>query len=357
MKRKRLFSIFLMLCCLLLMPAAALPVGAEAEPDPGHAGASAPVRIAFIDSGISTKHIDSSRVLQGTNYIFPESDTQDRVGHGTATAGLVLGAEDLGVTGISPDALAIPLVVVDTFPSGAVKNGGPDALCKAIYDAVDRYGCRVVNISLCTTEDSAELRAAVDHAEANGAILIAAVGNDGEDGKTYYPAAYETVVAVGSADGGAVASFSQSGADILAEGVNLLTASNRNASSPITVSGTSYSCALVSGICARMLTKDPNLTPEAVRKALFSQAEDLMEPGFDLRSGWGVISAYQGNLILAQADPVTGALPAAVKTGDTMPKGLWIALAVALIGMAGTMMAGTSQKKTKTKIKPRRKVR
>ena len=50
-------------------------------------------------------------------------------------------------------------------------------------------------------------------------------------------------------------------------------------------------------------------------------------------------------------------LPEAVKTGDTMPKGLWIALAVALIGMAGTMMAGTSQKKTKTKIKPRRKVR
>ncbi|MBO7514061.1 MAG: hypothetical protein J6T47_00335, partial [Lachnospiraceae bacterium] len=129
MKRKRLFSIFLMLYCLLLMPAAALPVRAEAEPDSGHTGAAgtaAPVRIAFIDSGISTKHIDSARVLQGANYIFPESDTQDRVGHGTATAGLVLGAEDLGVTGICPDALAIPLVVVDTFPSGAVKNGGPD---------------------------------------------------------------------------------------------------------------------------------------------------------------------------------------------------------------------------------------
>lgn len=324
------------------MPAAALPVGAEAEPDPGHAGASAPVRIAFIDSGISTKHIDSSQVLQGVNYIFSGSDTEDRIGHGTATAGLVLGAEDLGVTGICPDALAIPLVVVDTFPSGAVKNGGPDALCKAIYDAVDRYGCRVVNISLCTTEDSAELRAAVDHAEANGAILIAAVGNDGEDGKTYYPAAYETVIAVGSADGGAVASFSQSGADILAEGVNLRTATNRNSATPTSVSGTSYSCALISGICARMIMEDPGLTPEAVRNTLFSRAKDLLEPGFDSRSGWGVISAYQ---------------PKAVQAGDTMPKGLWIALGISLIGMTGTMMAGTSQKKTKTKIKPRRKVR
>ena len=54
--------------------------------------------------------------------------------------------------------------------------------------------------------------------------------------------------------------------------------------------------------------------------------------------------------------------PAAVKTGDTTPKGLWFALAVALIGMVatlliGTPLVGTSKKNTKTKIKPRRKVR
>gem|GEM_PF-6960977 len=49
--------------------------------------------------------------------------------------------------------------------------------------------------------------------------------------------------------------------------------------------------------------------------------------------------------------------PAAVKTGDTTPKGLWITLAVALIGMTATAMVGTPQKKTQKKIKPRRKVR
>ena len=196
----------------MLMPAAALPVRAEAAPNQGQAQADeteekASVRIAFIDSGISTKHIDSSKVLQGANYIFRDSDTQDRVGHGTATAGLVLGAEDQRVTGICPDALAVPQVVVDKYPSGAEKNGGPEALCEALYDAVDRFGCRIVNISLCTTEDSQELREAVAYAEAKGVVLIAAVGNDGEDGQTYYPAAYETVIAVGSTDGDTVASI------------------------------------------------------------------------------------------------------------------------------------------------------
>lgn len=310
MKRKRFFSIFLMLCMLMLMPAATLPVRAEAAPNPGLAQADeteekASVRIAFIDSGISTKHIDSSKVLQGANYIFRDADTQDRVGHGTATAGLVLGAEDQRVTGICPDALAVPLVVVDKYPSGAEKNGGPEALCEALYDAVDRFGCRIVNISLCTTEDSKELREAVAYAEAKGVVLIAAVGNDGEDGQTYYPAAYETVIAVGSTDGDTVAHFSQSGADILTEGKNLLTATNRNSATPTLVSGTSYSCALITGICARMISEDPERTPAAVRSTLFLRAKDLLEPGFDSRSGWGVISAYQNDWYTQSGAPDT----------------------------------------------------
>jgi len=248
------------------------------------------VRIAFIDSGISTKHIDGSRVIQGCNYVFPESDTQDRIGHGTATAGLVLGAESQGIAGVCPDALAVPLVVVDVYPSGVTKNGGTAALCEAIYDAVDTYDCQIVNMSLCTTEDSAELRAAADYAESRGVVLIAAVGNGGEDGRAYYPAAYETVVAVGSSDGDQVAAFSQSGADILAPGVDLLTATNLNAGTPTSVTGTSYSCALISGICARIIAAYPNLTPAEVRSALYTLAEDLLEEGFDSRSGWGVLS-------------------------------------------------------------------
>ena len=248
------------------------------------------VRIAFIDSGISTKHIAQDQVAAGKNYVFPEADTQDRIGHGTATAGLVLGAEDQGIIGVCPDALAVPLVVVDAYPSGTIQNGGPAALCDAIYDAVDLFDCQIINISLCTTQDSAELRAAADYAESRGVILIAAVGNDGEDGQTYYPAAYETVVAVGSADGDQAAAFSQDGADILAPGTGLLTATNRNADTPTSVAGTSYSCTIISGICARILAAYPAMTPAEMRQCLFGLATDMLEPGFDRRSGWGVVA-------------------------------------------------------------------
>ena len=274
-------SFFLVLLLALLTAVFAPSVHAE----------EVPVRIAFIDSGISTKHIDASQVEQGANYVFPESDTEDRIGHGTATAGLVLGAADQSVKGVDPDALAVPLVVVDAYPSGAVKNGGAAALCQAIYDAVDRFDCRIINISLCTAEDSAELRAAAAYAEAHGVLLIAAVGNDGEEGSPYYPAAYDTVIAVGSAQSGTAARFSQNGVDLLAEGAGLSTATNKNGAGSVTVQGTSYSCALVSGLCARLLACYPELSPAEARTALFALAEDVMEPGFDARSGWGILPA------------------------------------------------------------------
>ena len=273
----------LSLCVVLALLGTVLVPGAQA--------AKARIRIAFIDSGISTKHIGAAKVAEGRNYVFPEADTEDRIGHGTATAGLVLGAEDQGVSGVCPDAIAVPLVVVDAYPSGAVKNGGPEALCEAIYDAVDLFDCQIINISLCTTENSAELRAAADYAEAQGVVVIAAVGNDGENGQTYYPSAYETVVSVGSADGNAAAAFSQRGADLLAEGTDLLTATNKNAKTPTTVQGTSYSCALVSGVCARLLARHPKLTPVRVRSALYALAEDVLDPGFDFDSGWGLLPA------------------------------------------------------------------
>ncbi len=101
-----------------------------------------------------------------------------------------------------------------------------------------------------------------------------------------------------------VASFSQKGADVLADGVELLTATNHNGATPASVSGTSYSCALVTGICARLIASDPELSPQGVREALYAQAEDLLEPGFDSWSGWGVILAYQDDLSMYPGTPV-----------------------------------------------------
>ena len=137
---------------------------------------------------------------------------------------------------------------------------------------MDEFGCQIINISLSAKEDTEELREAVAYAEARGAVLVSCVGNGGEAGSVCYPAAYEPVIAVGAAEGDRAAAFSQPGADVLAPGVDLTAATNRNGTAPASVSGTSYACALVSGLCARLRAACPDLSPGELRRALFDLA-------------------------------------------------------------------------------------
>lgn len=258
--------------------------------------ATGPVRIGFIDTGISTKHIDRLQVDQGKNYIFPLQDTEDRDGHGTATAGMVLGSSRLGLEGSCPSAVAVPLVIHDRYPSGVAKVGDISLMCQAIYDAVDVFGCRVINISMGVRSETEDLRLAVDYAEENGVVVVSAVGNDNllDPNQTYYPANYKRVVGVGAADDSLdtyrVADFShRKGVSVLAQGSGVKTVTNRNGTDPMIRSGTSYSSAYVAGLCGQLLIDTPSLTPGQVRALLYTSSQDLAMPGLDIESGWGLV--------------------------------------------------------------------
>jgi minor extracellular protease Epr len=265
------------------------------------------VRIAFIDTGISTKHIDAIQVAEGKNYVFPDQDTEDREGHGTATAGMVLGSSKLGLEGSCPDAVAVPLVTYDRYPSGVPQIGDVSVMCQAIYDGVDIFGCRVINISMGIPGESEELCLAVEYAEEKGVVVVSAVGNDNLSypNRKYYPAIYNTVIGVGavdnSDDGYMVADFShRNGVSVLTKGTNVETVTNRNEAKPMIRSGTSYACAYVSGLCAQLLIKSPSLTPAQVRALLYASAKDVGIPGVDIESGWGVVGINGPN-----SEPVT----------------------------------------------------
>lgn len=256
--------------------------------------AEAPVRIAFLDSGISTKHLDTAQVAAGENFVFPSRDTDDRIGHGTATAGLVLGSAELGIKGVSPTAAAVPLVCYDQYPSGVSAPAGEETLAAAIRAAVDKYDCRIINISMGVTEDSAALREAVAYAESKNAVIVSAVGNANRTSpeRRYYPACYGTVIGAGAADGEQAAAFSQRhGVDVVAPGVNLPIVTTRNAAKPEYRSGTSYACAYVSGLCAEIVRQHPAYTAAEVRQALYAAAKDLGAPGYDADTGWGLVTA------------------------------------------------------------------
>ncbi len=255
------------------------------------------VKIALIDTGVSDSRgmMDADRLLPGYNYLFSDGDTEDREGHGTYIAGIIIGASGGGgsIPAASESAALVPLVYYTDDP-GMVTGAMVTLMCRAIYDAVDTYGCRVINISAGISQDDRSLQAAVECADKKGAVVVSAVGNANEKAPNllYYPAAYESVIGVGAVDkDGRAATFSQRNESVMiaAPGVDIITVAVGGGSEFMRVSGTSYSTAYVSALAADMFEKNPNLTPAQVRFILQKTAKRTDSAVRDNETGYGVI--------------------------------------------------------------------
>lgn len=278
---KHVCSLLLSLCLLL-----ALVPTARAEENA--------VRIAVIDTGVSTAAIDPARLTEGHNYMDPTASTEDLIGHGTEVTSMIVGSDSAGVQGICPEAVIIPLVYRTLNEEGKERQVWLSDLGTIIRDAVDVYHCDIINYSTRCLVDIPEIRDAVAYAEERGVLFVTCAGNDGS-GAPVYPAAYDTALSVGAvnAEGSGAASFSNyhTSLDVIAPGVKLVTASLNG--EPRISSGTSLSAPIVSGLAANMLMRNPDLSPAQIRQLIRACADDLGDAGFDKRTGWGLVDVEE----------------------------------------------------------------
>ncbi len=291
----RCFVTMMLLCCVQVSAyGASLNSKIESMMEFKEPGvALTPVSVALIDTGVDTTYIDENRIHSGENYVSDKSG--DKVGHGTRIASLMVGAsnDDEFITDLAPNASIVPLVYYTKYPSGVPMNGGVEAICSGIYDAVDKYGCAVIIISSGITGPDENLEKAVLYAEEKGVIIISAAGNEGNS-TSYYPALYPTVVGVGSVDENMMVSdFSQrnEGVMVVAPGEDLYAASIRSGIAFEKISGTSYSCAYVGALASRLLGAYPDMTPVQFRWLMQNTVTDLGVLGYDTESGFGLINA------------------------------------------------------------------
>ncbi len=254
---------------------------------------AASVKIGVIDTGVKEKEsiIDSEKILSGKNYVLGNSSTDDEVGHGTRVASLITGTADGEIVSPCSESLIVPLVYYTKLASGAVLNGGIEAICNAIYDAVDVYGCQIINISSGVPAGDERLEKAVDYAEKQGVLIVSACGNSGDE--VYYPVAYDTVIGVGSHDNElepAEFSCQGNGLDMLMYGEDLKAVSIKNAADYELISGTSYSAALITAHASAALEQYPYLTPSQVRYLMRVSCEDICDAGYDEKSGYGIFN-------------------------------------------------------------------
>ena len=221
------------------------------------------VRIAVIDTGFSTEAIPEEKREEGKNYVEPEGSAEDTYGHGTAVASVIL-SENVNV-------VLVPLVS-NIYEKGKIRQVENDTLAQMIRDAVDVYQCRIINISAGLVLDKDAVRAAVEYAKEQGVLVVASAGNDYDvnGAVKYYPAGYDSVLAVGALtkDGKEVASFSQRGDWVncyeIGEAVTIKTLSGNTRESD----GTSYAAARITAKAAKLMQEEPTLTVDELQEML-----------------------------------------------------------------------------------------
>ncbi|WP_018297733.1 S8 family serine peptidase [Corynebacterium lubricantis] len=345
----------------------ALPALLPQDPSPTDASAlhdiatGRGVTVAVIDTGVSP-HPELTRVLPGADFVTPETPDPlfDCDGHGTVVAGIIAGHS----LGIAPGAQILSIRQTSGYfeaaPGAEETAGSLETLAHAINDAVN-HGADVINISVvsCVPQsiasriDDGVLRGALERAEAEQTVVVAAAGNTSEicpQGSFVYPAHLPTVVSTGaresgyrladysvsgpadmemvSAAGSPVAGLSHSGSGF-AEGIT-----SPGSDSIEHFAGTSFAAPVVSGIAATLRQRYPTDSAAEIRQRIYAAAEPadgFIDPHSALT---GIPSPGSGH-----AHPVE-VIPTAHDDDRTLPRAGVVAIALLIIAACVATVAG-----------------
>lgn len=215
-------------------------------------------------------------------------------GHGTEVAGIIAGRTTAGddrVSGIAPAATIYPVAI-----QGDIAQAPSALIAAAIRDAADHAD--VLNLSFAQTTNSPEIAAAVKYAVNKGRVVVAAAANEAAGAAagtaaTSYPAAYPGVLAVASvtADGSAATNTARGKWISLAAPGEDLTTVTRGGKGYVTVSGTSFATAIVSGAAA-LLRAAGRMSAAEIRTRLQQSAVPPGDGSHDDAIGYGIVDPY-----------------------------------------------------------------
>ncbi|MGE5426184.1 MAG: S8 family serine peptidase [Bacillota bacterium] len=221
--------------------------------------------------------------------------TESGISHGTMVAGIIAasGNNREGIAGVTWKARLMPLRALNDKGEGSIGS-----VIRAIDYAVNN-GADIINLSFVGFNYSQALYDAVQRAYNAGVIVVAAAGNEQEDGSGYntdkdpiYPACYDgkngenMVIGVAATDAlDQKADFSSYGfrcVDVTAPGVSFFSAITYggNPEEPDKYydgfwSGTSMAAPVISGSLALIAETNPHLKPTEIVKILLQSSDNI----------------------------------------------------------------------------------
>lgn len=227
--------------------------------------------VAVVDSGIERGHplvgeVEEAVVVTGAVGEEPaiEEDEQgDACGHGTACAGII--------RSLAPECRLVSVRVL-----GSGWTGSGRLLVAGLRWAIDR-GVDVINLSLSTTklDLAAALHELTDAAYFNRTIVVASAHNMPVES---FPWRFSSVLSVGSHEleqGDTFFYNPNPPVEFFARGVEVEVAWLGGSS--LRSTGNSFATPHMSGLCALIRAKHPELTPFQVKSVLYLTANNVLE--------------------------------------------------------------------------------
>lgn len=259
-------------------------IGADRATPPGPG-----IPITVVDTGVDVTHPEFAG-RPSTTFLNEQTVSGREEFHGTAVASVAAAPENgVGIQGV------YPLAALQVYDASPDASGITEAQAVAGVSAAAQRCPAVISLSFGTTEPDGAMRNAILTAVRNGCFVVAAAGNNGEEGSPpAYPATWPHVFTVGETDrNDVVASKSSVGPalDAVAPGIDILAAvpTARSASGYQLQSGTSFSAPIVAAAAAWVWTARPALSVAQLTEVLRRSARDIGPPGFDNASGYGLV--------------------------------------------------------------------
>jgi hypothetical protein len=226
--------------------------------------------------------------------------------HGTFIMGLLGAREDAVIPGLCPGCrvLHVPLFADENSPSAGVGK-----LANAIRVAI-AAGARLINLSVAILGDDSqydgELAVALDHAEASGAVVVVAAGNQGGLAMGQLLSHPVTIPVVATDAAGRLLPESNFGPAISHRGVAALghhVFGYAPGAGTTVMSGTSAATAVATGTLAQVWSAHPNVDGETLRTAVARLAprNGSMPPMIDRNVLSAMLEQTSGTTIMASA--------------------------------------------------------
>jgi subtilisin family serine protease len=227
------------------------------------------VRVCILDSGVDGDHpsvggLESAVVItldENEQPIASPDEEGDVSGHGTACAGIV--------RALAPDCSISSVRVL-----GASFTGSGGVLLAGLRHAIEQ-GYDVINMSLSTTKKpfAVVLHELADSAYFRRTVLVASAHNMPVES---YPWRFSSVISVGSHEEPDPLAFFYNPSppvEFFGRGVNVEVPWSGGRT--LRVSGNSFATPHLSGICALILAKHPELTPFQLKSVLYLTASNV----------------------------------------------------------------------------------